>query len=111
MEGKRTAFSGTFVRTGTKKGWGGDIELTVLLKDIKDEEGNPICRHLWFNYTKGFRKMEKEQGDMEEGDVISFHARVKHYVKGYSGRREDVHSANEDDYKLSHPTRIRKKTG
>ena len=83
MRGTRGAFTGTFVRTGTKRGWRGNIDLTLLLKDINDENGEPICKHLWLNHTKGFRDMEKEQGDMEEGDVISFSARVKKYEKGY----------------------------
>lgn len=108
MRGTRGAFTGIFVRTGTKRGWRGNIDLTLLLKDINDENGEPICKHLWFNHTKGFRDMEKEQGDMEEGDVISFSARVKKYKKGYFGRRWDVYKTIETDYKLSHPTKIRK---
>lgn len=107
----REQFTGIFVRSGTKKGWRGSIEWTLLFKDITDADGNIVCDHLWFNYTKGFRDMENEQGDMEEGDVVSFHARVKRYSKGYCGRRLDVYKPFETDYKLSHPTKIKKVEG
>jgi hypothetical protein len=96
----RAQFSGVYVRCGTKRGWRGRIEFTLLFKDITDDKGIVVCDHLWFNDTKGFSDMAKIQGGMEEGDVISFHARVKRYTKGYCGCSSD--------YKLSHPTRIHK---
>lgn len=104
MNGNRASFTGTFVRMGTKKGWRGDVDFTILLKDIKDESQQIVCNHLWFNYTKGF----EDVGNLEEGYILSFSARVKEYEKGYFGRREDVYKPSEIDYKLSHPTKIRK---
>ncbi len=101
-DGERATFLGTFERMGTKRGWAGD-EPTVLLKDIRTPDGTPICDHLWFNRTKAFAAL-----GLVPGDVIQFDARVKEYEKGYKGRREDVYVAIEIDYKLSHPTKVRK---
>ena len=49
-----------------------------------------------------------ERIDLREGDRVEFCARVKEYEKGYAGRRDDVYKPVEIDYKLSHPTRVRK---
>jgi len=101
-DGERATFLGTFERMGTKRGWAGD-EPTVLLKDIRTPDGTPICDHLWCNRTKAFAAL-----GLVPGDVIQFDARVKEYEKGYKGRREDVYVPIEIDYKLSHPTKVRK---
>ena len=79
------------------------IEYTVLLTDIKDMQGNTITDHLWFNLTKGFEKL-----NLQENEIIKFDARVKSYMKGHKGYRDDVYKPIEKDYKLSHPTRIAK---
>jgi hypothetical protein len=102
LEEVRTSFTGVFVRFGTKSGWKGLVD-TVLLKAIKNDQGRLMTDHLWFNKTKGFEKVE-----LQEGDVVRFDARVKEYEKGYKGYREDVCKSIEIDYKLSHPTRIEK---
>lgn len=99
----RGTFIGTFVREGTKRGYKGDLP-TILLKDITDIEGNFITDHLWFNYTKGFANL----GKLNEGDKIQFNARSKVYEKGYKGRRDDVYYPIEQDYKLSHPSKIKR---
>ena len=98
----RDTFSGIFVRTGTKSGFKG-LEYTVLLKDIKDKSGKIVTDHLWFNLTKGFESL-----NLSEGEVVEFNARVKKYEKGYFGSRGDVYKPTEIDYKLSHPTKIRR---
>ena len=102
LNGERKTFVGTFERFGTKSGWRGD-EPTVLLTSIRNGTGQPICDHLWFALTKGFESL-----DLQPGDVVQFDARVKEYVKGYFGWREDVFKPAEVDYKLSHPTKARK---
>lgn len=99
----RDTFTATFVRFGTKNGWNGNVEKTILLKDIKDKMGKIVAGHLWFNYTKGFYMLI-----LNEGDVVKFNARVKEYTKGYFGHRDDVYKPIEYDYKLSHPTKISK---
>lgn len=99
----RDTFSGTLVRIGTKNGWN-KVEQTILLKDVKNKDGIIVTDHLWFNYTKGFQAL----GLLQEGDIIEFCARVKRYIKGYQGYREDVFKPIETDYKLSYPTGVRK---
>ena len=101
-EGVRDTFHGTFVRFGWKSGYRGHDTKTVLLKDVGDENGKPVADHLWFNLTKGFAEC-----DLQEGDRIEFDARVAGYLKGYLGRRDDVLDRPvEEDYKLSHPTKV-----
>ena len=98
----RHTYTGTFERFGIKKGYKGPIT-TVLLLNICDREGNVVTDHLWFNKTKGFTKV-----DLQQGDRVSFEARVGSYVKGYQGYREDIYSDISLDYKLSYPTKIQK---
>jgi hypothetical protein len=102
-EEERATFYGTFERFGTKNGWQGRQEQTLLLKDICDKTGKRVCDHLWFNLTKAFALL-----GLQSGDTVQFDARVKEYLKGYFGRREDVYKPTEVDYKLSHPTRVKK---
>ena len=102
LENIRSTFTATFSRFGTKSGWRGEIK-TILLKDIKDVNNRVVADHLWFNCTKGFDKMS-----LSEGDIVKFDARVKEYLKGYCGYREDVYKPVEKDYRLSHPTKIAK---
>jgi hypothetical protein len=100
----RATFKAIFVRFGTKNGWNGKVEKTVLLKDIKGTDGRIITDHLWFNCTNGFNILI-----LNEGDEVIFDARVKEYYKGYKGYRDDVYDKPiEKDYRLSHPTKIRK---
>lgn len=96
----RNTFYGTFVRFGIKNGYRG-TEKTVLLKDVKTEDGVIVTDHLWFNFTKGFEKL-----NLEEGMVVKFDARVSEYIKGYRGYREDVYCPISIDYRLSHPTKL-----
>ena len=98
----RYIYTGTFERFGIKNGYKGPIT-TVLLLNVCDKDGNVVTDHLWFNKTKGFAKV-----DLQQGDRVSFEARVDSYVKGYQGYREDVYSDISIDYKLSYPTKIQK---
>jgi len=103
MEDMRAIFTGTFARFGEKNGYKGPMP-TVLLKNVCDESGREVTGHLWFNLTKGFASL-----NLQGGELVEFRARVKEYVKGYKGRREDVYAPVEADYKLSHPTKVRLK--
>ena len=62
-----------------------------------------VTDHLWFNDTKGFRGL----GELIEGDIIQFDARVRPYVKGYVSPRRYI-DERELDYRLSHPTKMKK---
>jgi len=48
----------------------------------------------WFNHTKGLEKL----GELEEGDLIQFDARVKPCWKGYMCGREEVYKPVEKDW-------------
>ena len=102
IDGVRARFTGTFVRFGIKNGYKGPVR-TILLSNVMNEAGYVVTDHLWFNLTKGFERI-----DLREGDRVEFCARVKEYEKGYAGRRDDVYKPVEIDYKLSHPTRVRR---
>jgi len=101
IEDVRATFTGIFVRFGEKNGYKGMVP-TVLLKEVCDESGKQVCDHLWFNLTLGFDRL-----NLKGGELVEFKARVKRYIKGYQGRREDVYVPIESDYKLSHPTKLR----
>jgi hypothetical protein len=101
MENVRSSFVGTFKRYGTKTNYNGFPEKTILLVDIKSAEGRAVSDHLWFNFTKQFEKL----GELKEGDIVSFDARVRTYIKGYVNFREEIDN-RELDYRLSHPTKV-----
>jgi hypothetical protein len=104
MNDERKRFTGEFVRFGTKRGWEGRTEPTVLLKGVVDiETGQKVTDHLWFNLTKAFSVL-----GLVEGDVIAFDARVTRYTKGYQGRRAEQRGEawGATDYKLSRPTKV-----
>jgi hypothetical protein len=104
LEQQRLRFSGTFDRFGIKPAWKGRPLPTLLLLNIKDSNNKQVTEHLWFNYTKGFQAL----GELKQGDIIHFDARVKMYWKGYKGNRDDMEFDYpiEQDYKLSHPTSL-----
>jgi hypothetical protein len=105
INGDRTKFMGVFERYGTKTNFKGYPEKTILLKNVK-QGSKTVTDHIWFSMTKGFEAL----GELKEGDIIEFHARVKEYYKGYAGYKEEVQWEKpiELDYKLSHPTKIRR---
>lgn len=101
--GIRKKFRAIFIRVGKKAGFKGYSEETILLKNIQDAETNiMVADHVWFGYTKGFEKLS-----LTEGITIEFEARVKEYRKGYVNSRYKINNSS-IDYKLSHPTKIRK---
>jgi len=101
-EGNRKKFSATFIRLGKKANFKGYSEDTILLKEIKDLESNEVVTdHVWFTYTKGFEKI-----NLQEGAIIEFEARIKEYQKGYVNTAYKI-NRSKTDYKLSHPTKIR----
>lgn len=104
LEGTRTTFTATFKRYGKKSSYKGLPKTTILLTGVK-LDGKTVADHVWFTMTKGFERL----GELEEGTVLQFDARVSKYVKGYKGFREDVWLENPpiEDFKLSYPTKIK----
>jgi hypothetical protein len=100
----RATFRGIVVRFGEKKSWKGPPKKTILVQDIRDRHNRVLTDHLWFTWGKW-----SEVLDLKEGDEIEFDARVTSYRKGYRGRREDYDlPAPSIDYRLSHPTKVKK---
>lgn len=103
-EGKRGRFSGTVKRFGKKPAYKGPDLITLLLVDVRDEADNEVTDHLWFVVRKQLKEL-----NLQPGDKIEFTARVKSYIKGYRGRREDFDlPPMSRDYKLSHGTQFKK---
>lgn len=101
MIGIRSRFRGTVERFGSKRAYRGPDITTILLRDVVHEAtGEIVTDHLWF--TSG-----KWSASVKIGDTIVFDARVGEYLKGYRGRREDVYSPMEVDYRLERPTKMR----
>lgn len=94
----RQRFYAVFERFGTKNSYG-YTKRTLLFKDIKNSKGEVVADHLWFTDCLLWQKLS-----LSEGEEVGFDARVKTYIKGYRGRREDVYNPIRKDYKLSHPT-------
>jgi hypothetical protein len=103
IEEQREVFTGVFSKYGLKTNYRGPSTETLLLVQIRDQQGNLICDHLWFNLTKGFEQV----GQLKQGDAVRFEARVKKYKKGYFNRQAGI-DQTKVDYKLSHPTKIEK---
>jgi hypothetical protein len=93
IDGERRSFVATFERLGRKAGYNGQ-DFTVILTNVRLSSGEAVTGHLWFNYTKGFQDLY-----LVKGDRVSFDARATAYTKGSHGTI---------DYKLSHPTKIKK---
>ena len=105
INGNRARFEGVFVRFGSKKGYKGYPETTVLLKDVKSiSTGQVMTDHIWFKCGKRLDKL-----NLKENDVVRFDARVTPYQKGYKGYRDDDYGEFkpiETDYRLSFPTNV-----
>ena len=99
INGERVSFTGTIGRYGGKGGG----KYTVLMLDVRHLDGRPATDHVWFNLTKGFKELR-----LQPGERVRFDARVKPYTKGYQGRKKSIDRPVSDDYKLSHPTQIRR---
>ena len=97
----RAVFHGTVARFGTRTSYG-HVKKTMLVHDIRDRHNREMTDHVWFLCGKWTESLQP-------GDVIEFEARVTSYKKGYRGRREDYDLPPPSiDYKLSHPTKVRK---
>lgn len=70
---------------------------------MTDQPGLVVADHLWLDETQALAAL-----DLQPGEVVEFQASVTAYIKGYFGRREDVHRPMERDYTLSYPTQVRK---
>ena len=93
---QRLQFTAMVGRMGKKNGWKGKVDITLLLLDMKLSDGESVTNHIWVNWTKTL-----QDSGVKEGDIINFKGTVEAYQKGYFGRRDDVYSPVEWDYKVS----------
>lgn len=96
LNGSRLLFSAVFGRYGTKTNYNGFPQETIMLADVRFENGDLATEHIWFTVGKRLESI----GHLSENDKISFEARINTYRKGYY--KDDF------DYKLSNPTKIKK---
>lgn len=102
-KGNRKQFKAIFSRIGKKTNFKGYSEETILLTNIIDTATNSqVADHVWFSYTQGFIK-----ASLTPGDTLELEARVKEYKKGYVSKKLKINSSS-IDFKLSHPTKIKK---
>lgn len=103
LYGQRRKFTATVSRFGTKAGYDGRSERTILVANVKDAaSGQAVTDHVWLTVRKQFSRQ-----NLQIGDSVEFYARVDGYVKGYVNHREDV-DEREVDYTLKFPTKLRK---
>lgn len=102
IDGERLRFTARVERFGSKRGWKGAPERTVLLRDVRRDGTEAILTdHLWFTAGKTW-----SISGLAPGAKIAFDARVGTYEKGYRGRRDDVLTSYGIDYRLERPTRL-----
>lgn len=95
--GKRSFFTGTFVRYGENLE---NSKTTVLLREIRDAYGELVGDHCWFEESADFISI-----GVEEGDRVGFNAYVRQYSSGYlhHDRSASIHK----DWKMEKPSNIR----
>lgn len=91
QDGERNVYHGTFEQFGVAANRFG-TKPTLVLVNVMDAHGAPVCDHLWFSLTKAFAAL-----DLFPGDVVEFAGRVTAYRK-----------RGGTDYRLSWSTQVRK---
>lgn len=84
---------------GTKRSSEDKLTPTLCLENIRLANGTPVADHMWFKYSRRFRKL----GELTPGDTIKFKASAATYRKGRVGK-----GAYKTDYKLISPKQIEK---
>lgn len=72
---------------------------TLCLENIRLSDGTPVADHMWFKYSRRFRKL----GELTPGDTIQFNASAAAYRKGRLAK-----GGYKTDYKLVSPKQIEK---
>ena len=99
-QNQRMRFKAKVKRFGQKKGWQGEMIQTLLLVDVVAVRNSEIqTDHIWM--TAG-----KWSQEIQEGDSISFDARITEYEKGYFGYKDDVFKPIYNDFRLERPTKV-----
>ena len=100
VDGQRFRCRAVVARFGTKPGYQGRTEQTILLKNVTNvANGKLMTDHLWFTCGKW-------SDGLFVGSIIEFDARSAAYLKGYQGRREVYDAPISEDWKLQRPTKV-----
>jgi hypothetical protein len=101
-DNKKFLFSATVSKFGLKSNRYRLNTLTILLVDIKFEDGNFACDHSSFTVRKTMGKL-----NLNAGDKITFEAKISKYTKGYTNYYNGIEEYY-TDLKLNRPTKIKK---
>lgn len=102
--GRRGKFSAIFKRHGVYRGFQGHHVPTALFIDVKDESGQVVTDHIWFNVGKYIHELA-----LQPGDEVFFVARVtKYWKRNPEAAYDDDAPVRVQDYRLSWPTKMRK---
>ncbi len=82
--GHRDVYTGIFVKQGMRHGRKGPVA-TVLLKNLKDSGGQPVCDHLYFTMKRDFWL-----ANMIYGDKIRFVGKVEEYERGHFSLKSSI---------------------
>lgn len=100
---ERKTFRAVLSRFGKKTNYNGYSEDTLLFTQVVDVVlKQVVADHVWFTFSKAFESLS-----LRPGDVIEFDARIKAYQKGYINKSLGF-SSKKKDFKLSHPTKLKK---
>ena len=78
INGDRLQFTATVARFGTKTNYHGFAQKTICFKDVNFICGKVATDHLWMTVGKTIESL-----NLNEGDKVTFFARVGGYRKGY----------------------------
>ena len=74
LDNEKSLFTGTFKSLRRCRGRG-RVELeSMLLLNLKNENGIQLTDHIWITYNRKFKDLK-----LERGDVVSFYGTVKPY--------------------------------
>ncbi len=101
VNGKRMRFTARVERFGRKPAYRGPDLITLLLTDVRFEDGSLATDHLWF--TSGIWS----EG-LDIGMRFAFDARVDSYDAGYRGAKAEGLGMDSyrTDYHLERPTKV-----
>lgn len=81
---KDNTFSAVVVRIGTRKSRKtGKLLATMLVRQLKDVQGNLITDHMWLDIVPELAKLHPLYGD-----IIEFNGTTEFYIKGSCNRRK-----------------------
>jgi hypothetical protein len=97
IEGRRARYRAVFECFHSRTSFGYEVK-SLILRDVTDAAGNPVCDHLWFRRGKQFDELQ-----LQPGDRVEFEARAGSYLKGYGPPEE-----KRLDYCLKNPTKVKR---